>query len=131
MIFSNTKYVLATFAIILFTCLAVSIDVSVCGSIFSTGCQNISLLYVQMTGLMATALAIFIVAAILSVMALMKSVKWFAILEFVVLVAGAVLMLAALCIYYRKNYYWAPLMGEIAMTLSFETAAFLLMEILT
>lgn len=127
----NIKYVVAMLAIILFTCLTVGLSVEECGCIFSLSCRSSNQVFEQMTGLMATALSLFIIAAIISVVAVFKFDKWIVIVNFVVILCGAVLMLAGLAIYYRDNHFWASLMGGIAMTLSFETAAFLLIELLT
>ncbi|VDN99086.1 unnamed protein product [Rodentolepis nana] len=131
MIHAGVKYVVAIIAIIIFTCLAVSLDVNVCGPIFSIRCRNINDSYIQMTGLIATALILFGVAAILSILALMKSLRWIVILEMLVILAGAILMFTALLILYRNTFYWASLMGGVAMSLAFETAAFLLIEMMT
>lgn len=131
MISSNIKYVVAIATILLFTALAVGLDVDLCGPIFSKHCRNLNRLYQNMTGLMATSLALFGLAGLLAILALMKSVRWIPIVELVAIVAGAIFLLTSLCLYYHNTKYWATLMAGIAMTLSFETAAFLLMDMFT
>ncbi len=84
----------------------------------------------EMAGLMATALVVFVGGLILSILAMKKSDKWVQIVEFCVVIFGAILMLAALCLYYKKASFWAPLMGGIAMTLAMETSAFLLIDVI-
>ncbi|VDL62573.1 unnamed protein product [Hymenolepis diminuta] len=130
-IYTNIKYVLALLAILLFTCLGIGLYVSECGSAFSINCRATDYIYEQMTGLMATSLCLFIVAAIISIVAVFICNKWVTIFNFMIILIGAVLMLAALSIFFRDHHFWAPLMGGIAMTLSFETAAFLLIELFT
>nr|CDS27054.1 expressed protein [Hymenolepis microstoma] len=127
----NIRYVLALLAILLFTCLGIGLSVSECGCIFSTQCRDSDYIYVQMTSLMATALCLFIIAAAISILAVFKCNKWFNIVNSVIVLIGAVFMLAALSIFFRDFHYWASLMGGIAMTLSFETAVFLLMDLFT
>ncbi|KAM3181484.1 hypothetical protein ACTXT7_014287 [Hymenolepis weldensis] len=127
----NIKYVLALLAIILFTCLGVGLSVSECGCVFCLNCRSTDYIYQQMTGLMATSLTLFIIAAIVAIISVFKCNKWVNITNFIIILIGAVLMLAALSIFYRDNHFWASLMGGIAMTLSFETAAFLFIELFT
>nr|CDS27056.1 expressed protein [Hymenolepis microstoma] len=125
----NIKYVLAMLAILLFTCLAVGLSVEECGCIFSINCRSNNHIYEEMTGLMATSLSLFMIAAIISIVAVFNWNKWIIIANFVVILIGAIMMLAALAIFYRDFHYWATLMTGIAMTLSFETAAFLLIDL--
>ncbi|VDN99085.1 unnamed protein product [Rodentolepis nana] len=127
----NIRYVLALLAILLFTCLGVGLSVGECGCIFSTHCRANDYIYVQMTGLMATSLCLFMIAAAISIVAVFKCNKWMNVVNFIIILIGAILMLAALCIFFRDYHYWASLMGGIAMTLSFETAAFILMDLFT
>ncbi|VDN99932.1 unnamed protein product [Rodentolepis nana] len=127
----NIKYVFAMVAILIFTCLAIGLSVDECGCIFSTNCRLNNYIYEQMTGLMATSLTLFMVGAIISIAAVFNWNRWVTIGNFIVILLGAIFMLAALAIFYRDFHFWATLMGGIAMTLSFETAAFLLIDLLT
>lgn len=128
---ANIPYVLAMLAILVFTCLAVGLSVDECGCVFSISCRSSNYIYQQMTGLMATSLALFMIATIISIIAIIKCNKWIIIVNFLIILSGAVFMLAALAIFYRDNHFWASFMGGISMTLSFETAAFLIIDLLT
>lgn len=124
----NIKYVVALLIILVFTSLAVSLEINRCGSVFAHSCQSDSV-YKKMAALMGTALAFFIISIILSCISTLKNKKWIIVCDFFTVTFGAVLVLAALCIYYRGKQYWAPLMGGIAMTAATETAIFILLDL--
>ncbi|EUB64068.1 hypothetical protein ECG_06339 [Echinococcus granulosus] len=126
----NIKYVVIMPIILVFTSLAIALDISVCGSLFAQSCQK-SEVYKQMAALIATALALFIIGTVFAFISIFKGKSWICISEFIIVAAGATLMLIALCIYYQGKHFWAPLVGGIAMTLGLETSVFILIDILS
>ncbi|VDD74528.1 unnamed protein product [Mesocestoides corti] len=123
------KYVIALLVILLFTCLAVGLDINICGPLFSSNCRS-DKVYKQMTGLIATALALFIIGVLLSTVSLRKRKRWISICEFIAVALGAIMLLAALCLFYKGKHFWAPLMAGVAMTLAMETAVFMLIDMM-
>lgn len=123
------KYIIALTVIVLFTCLGVGLKINLCGALFGGDC-SIYPIYEKMIGLLATALICFIVALVLSIVVMKRHEKMLDIAELIAVFAGAVFSLAAICVYYDTVTIWAPLMMGIAMTLAFETAAFLLIDLI-
>lgn len=123
----NIKYVVVLPIILVFTCLAVALDINLCGSLFTKSCQRDEV-YKQMTALLATALALFIIGTMLAFISIFKSKSWIFISEFITVVAGGTLLLTALCIYYQGKHFWAPLVAGIAMTLGMQTSLFMLLD---
>ncbi|CDS37625.1 expressed conserved protein [Echinococcus multilocularis] len=85
----------------------------------------------EMTGLVAAALVAFVMASIFAALFILKKNRWASICEFISLAAGAVLMLAAVAVYYNRSSILSPLMATITMTLSIEIAVFLLLELIS
>ncbi|KAL5107989.1 hypothetical protein TcWFU_007497 [Taenia crassiceps] len=105
----NIKYLVVLPIILVFTCLAVALDINLCGSLFTKSCQQDEV-YKQMTALLATALALFIIGTIFAFVSIFKSKSWICVSEFITVIAGGTLLLTTLCIYYQGKHFWAPLM---------------------
>ncbi|KAM7542207.1 hypothetical protein Aperf_G00000013132 [Anoplocephala perfoliata] len=126
----NVKYVISLIIILVFTCLAMGLHINSCGNIYSNDCQR-DWSYMQMSALIATSLVLFVIGGILAIVSMYKSKRWIFIAEFIAVCSGGIFLLASLCIFYRDNYYWAPLMAGIGMTVALETAIFMLIDMLT
>ncbi|EUB64067.1 hypothetical protein EGR_01195 [Echinococcus granulosus] len=122
----HLKYLVALLVVVLFTCLTGGLQLE-CGHLFSTSCQSWKTGR-EMTGLVAAALVAFVMASIFAALFILKKNRWASICEFIALAAGAVLMLAAVAVYYNRSSILSPLMATITMTLSIEIAVVLSLD---
>ncbi|KAL5968132.1 hypothetical protein TSMEX_004154 [Taenia solium] len=125
----HLKYLVALLVVVLFTCLTGGLQLE-CGHLFGTRCQSWRTGR-EMTGLVAAALVAFVMASIFAALFILKKNRWSSICEFIALAAGAILMLAAVAVYYNRSSILSPLMAAITMTLSIEIAIFLLIDLVS
>lgn len=125
----HLKYLVALLVVVLFTCLTGGLQLE-CGHLFGTRCQSWRTGR-EMTGLVAAALVAFVLASIFAALFILKKNRWSSICEFIALAAGAILMLAAVAVYYNRSSILSPLMAAITMTLSIEIAIFLLIDLVS
>ncbi|VDO15159.1 unnamed protein product [Rodentolepis nana] len=117
--------------IFLFTALAGAFKFHGCRALFHEDCQRFGWIR-DITGLVATALVLFFLALIFSLVYTIKKLDWASYLEFGLLAFGAILMLAAVCLNMSVDRWRtpSPTMCTIAMTLSIELSVVLAVQFL-
>ncbi|VUZ49234.1 unnamed protein product [Hymenolepis diminuta] len=121
-------FLVAILVTYLFTILSAALDMGPCGNIFSSSCSGNDMDAIR--GLIGTNLFLFLVAAVFSVLYIMKRFKWALWGEIGFMVAISILLLAAIGLLYDGMTYLTSLFMTIAMTFAVAITGALLVGLL-